>query len=160
MLVLRNTVHWCCCFVNPSSTRRTTWITCRSFSKFSPRPLGFGMHFQSLLSPLLKMPRMVLLSSLLCWELGTNLPGEWLSFWHVTSKQFWFWFWCTPPDFKQFNLFNLVYVHMWLIFLEFLFKGIGSLNTQVSYLEFSVTGLTWECTFWLQSKAKTHCYWF
>ena len=38
------------------------------------------MHFQTLLSPLLKVPRMVLLSSLLWCELGTNLPGpgEWL----------------------------------------------------------------------------------
>ena len=64
---------------------------------FSPRPLGIGMHFQTLLSPLLKVPRMVLLSSLLWWELGTNLPGhgpgEWLSFWRVTNKYFWFWFW-------------------------------------------------------------------
>ena len=46
---------------------------------------------------LLKVPRMVLLSSLLWWELGTSLPGhgpcEWLSFWRVTSKQVWFW----PP---------------------------------------------------------------
>ena len=61
------------------------------------RPLGIGMHFQTLLSPLLKVPRMVLLSSLLWWELGTNLPGhglgEWLSFWRVTSTHFWFWFW-------------------------------------------------------------------
>ena len=31
----------------------------------SPRPLGIGMHFQTLLSPLLKVPRMELLSSLL-----------------------------------------------------------------------------------------------
>ena len=64
---------------------------------FSPRPLGIGMHFQTLLSHLLKVPRMVLLSSLVWWELGTNLPGhapgEWLSFWRVTSKHFWFWFW-------------------------------------------------------------------
>ena len=40
-------------------------------------------HFQSLLSPLLNMPRMVLLTSLLWWELGNSLPGhgpgEWLS---------------------------------------------------------------------------------
>ena len=52
---------------------------------FSPRPLGTGMHFQTLLSPLLKVPRMVVLSSLLWWELGTSLPGpgpgEWLPFW-------------------------------------------------------------------------------
>ena len=57
---------------------------------FSPRPLGTGMHFQTPLSPLLKVPRMVLLSSLLWWELGTSLPvhgpGEWLSFWRVTSN--------------------------------------------------------------------------
>ena len=57
---------------------------------FSPRPLGTGMHFQTLLFPLLKVPRMVLLSSLLWWELGTSLPGhgpgEWLSFWRVTSN--------------------------------------------------------------------------
>ena len=32
---------------------------------FPPRQLGVGMHFQTLLSPLLKVPRMVLLSSLL-----------------------------------------------------------------------------------------------
>ena len=64
---------------------------------FSPIQLGNGMHLQTLLSPLLKVPRIVMLSSLLWWELGTNLPGpgpgEWLSFWRVTSKHFWFWFW-------------------------------------------------------------------
>ena len=53
------------------------------------RPLGIGMHFQSLLSPLLKVPRMELLNSLLWCELGTNLPGHgpgvWLSFLRVTS---------------------------------------------------------------------------
>ena len=42
---------------------------------FPPRPLGIGIHFQTLLSPLLKGPRMVFLSSLLWWELGTSLPG-------------------------------------------------------------------------------------
>ena len=61
---------------------------------FSPRPLGIGMHFQTLLSPPLKVLRMVLLSSPLWWELGTCLPGhgpgEWLLFGRVTSKQFWF----------------------------------------------------------------------
>ena len=66
-----------------------------------PRPLGIGMHFQTLLSPLLKVPRMVLLSSLLWWELGTSLPGrgprERLGFWRVTSKQFRFWFWFRVP---------------------------------------------------------------
>ena len=29
---------------------------------FSPRPLGIGMHFQTLISPLLKVPRIELLS--------------------------------------------------------------------------------------------------
>ena len=42
---------------------------------FPPRPLGIGIHFETLLSPLLKVPRMVLLSSLLWLELGTSLPG-------------------------------------------------------------------------------------
>ena len=69
--------------------------------KCTPTRLGIEMHFQTLSSPLLKVPRMVLLSSLLCWELGTNLPGhgpgEWLSFWRVTSKHFWFWL---PPLLK------------------------------------------------------------
>ena len=57
-------------------------------------------QFQTLLSPLLKVHRMVFLSSLLWWELGARLPGhgsgEWLSFRRVTSKQFWVaveWFW-------------------------------------------------------------------
>ena len=54
------------------------------------------MHFQAFLSPLLKASRLELLNILLWWELGTNLPGpcpvELLSFWHVTSKQFWFWY--------------------------------------------------------------------
>ena len=42
---------------------------------FPPRYLEIGMHFQTLLSPLLKVPRKVLLSSLLWWQLGTNFPG-------------------------------------------------------------------------------------
>ena len=57
---------------------------------FPPRSLRIGMHLQTLLSPLLKVPRMELLNSLLWWELGTNLPGPgpgvWMSFWHVTSN--------------------------------------------------------------------------
>ena len=66
---------------------------------FPPRPLGIVIHFQTLLSPLMKVPRMMLLSSLLWWELGTSLPGpgpgpgEWLSFWRVINKQFCFWIW-------------------------------------------------------------------
>ena len=41
-----------------------------------PRALEIGMHFQTLLSLLLKVPRMELPSSLLWWELGINLPGH------------------------------------------------------------------------------------
>ena len=44
-----------------------------------------------------KMQRIVLLSSLLWWELGTNSlitgPGEWLSFRRFTSKLSWSWSW-------------------------------------------------------------------
>ena len=50
----------------------------------SPRLSGIGMHSPILWSHLLKMQRIVLLSSHLWWELGTNSlitgPGEWLSF--------------------------------------------------------------------------------
>ena len=64
---------------------------------FFPQIIRDWNALQTLSSPLLKVSRMVLLSSLLWWELGTSLPGyspgEWLSFWCVTSKQFWFWFW-------------------------------------------------------------------
>ena len=45
----------------------------------------------------LKMQRIVLLSSLLWWELGTNSlitgPGEWLSFRRFISKLSWSWSW-------------------------------------------------------------------
>ena len=45
----------------------------------------------------LKLQRIVLLSSLLWWELGTNSlitgPGEWLSFRRFTSKLSWSWSW-------------------------------------------------------------------
>ena len=48
----------------------------------------------------LKMQRIVLLSSLLWWELGTNSlitdPGEWLSFRRFTSKLSWSWSWNGP----------------------------------------------------------------
>ena len=57
---------------------------------FSPTPLGIGMYFQTLSSPLLKVPMIVLL---LWWELGTDLPGPGPGEWRVTSKHFWFWFW-------------------------------------------------------------------
>ena len=61
----------------------------------SPRLSGIGMPSPILWSHLLKMQRIMLLSSLLWWELGTNSlitgPGEWLSFRHFTSKLSWSW---------------------------------------------------------------------
>ena len=67
----------------------------------SPRLSGIGMPSPILWSHLLKMQRIVLLSSLLWWELGTNSlitgPGEWLSFRRFTSKLSWSWSspcWC------------------------------------------------------------------
>ena len=59
----------------------------------SPRLRGIGMPSPILWSHLLKMQRIVLLSSLLWWELGTNSlitgPGEWLSLRRFTSKLSW-----------------------------------------------------------------------
>ena len=56
---------------------------------------GIGMHSPILWSHLLKMQMLVLLSSLLWWELGTSSlitgPGEWLSFRRFTSKLSWSW---------------------------------------------------------------------
>ena len=64
----------------------------------SPRLSGIGMPSPILWSHPLKMQRIVLLSSLLWWELGTNSlitgPGEWLSFRRFTSKLSWSWSWC------------------------------------------------------------------
>ena len=85
----------------PISLPKIAYLSPRKYHMyaFSPRPLGIGIHFQTRLSPLLKVLRMVLLSPLLWWKLGTSLPGpgpgpgEWLWFWRVTIKQFWFWFW-------------------------------------------------------------------
>ena len=61
----------------------------------SPRLSGTGMPSPILWSHPLKMQRIVLLSSLLWWELGTNSlitgPGEWLSFRRFTSKLSWSW---------------------------------------------------------------------
>ena len=63
----------------------------------SPRLSGIGMPSPILWSHLLKMQMIVLLSSLLWWELGTNSlitgPGEWLSFRRFTSKLSWSWSW-------------------------------------------------------------------
>ena len=62
----------------------------------SPRLSGIGMPSPILWSHLLKMQRIVLLSSLLWWEQGTNSlitgPGEWLSFRRFTSKLSWSWY--------------------------------------------------------------------
>ena len=59
----------------------------------SPRLSGIGMPSPILWSHPLKMQRIVLRSSLLWWELGTNSlitgPGEWLSFRRFTSKLSW-----------------------------------------------------------------------
>ena len=61
----------------------------------SPRLSGIGMPSPILWSHLLKMQRIVLRSSLLWWELGTNSlitgPGEWLSIRRFTSKLSWSW---------------------------------------------------------------------
>ena len=61
----------------------------------SPRLSGIGMPSPIFWSHLLKMQRIVLLSSLLWWELGTNSlitgAGEWLSFRRFTSKLSWSW---------------------------------------------------------------------
>ena len=63
----------------------------------SPRLSGIGMPSPILWSHPLKMQRIVLLSSLLWWELETNSliagPGEWLSFRRYTSKLAWSWSW-------------------------------------------------------------------
>ena len=60
-----------------------------------PRLSGIGMPSPILWSHPLKIQRIVLLSSLLWWELGTNSlitgPGEWLSFRRFTSKLSWPW---------------------------------------------------------------------
>ena len=57
---------------------------------FFSRLSGIGRPFPILWSHPLKMERIVLLSSLLWWELRTNSlitgPGEWLSFRRFTSK--------------------------------------------------------------------------
>ena len=64
---------------------------------FFPRIIRVGMPSLILWSHLLKMQRIVLLSSLLWWELGTNSlitgPGEWLSFRRFTNKLPWSWSW-------------------------------------------------------------------
>ena len=64
---------------------------------FLPRLSGTGMSSPILWSHLLKVQRILLLSSVLWWGLGTNSlitgPGEWLSFRRFTSKLSWSWSW-------------------------------------------------------------------
>ena len=64
----------------------------------SPRLSGIGMPSPILWSHPLKMQRIVLLCSLLWWELGTNSlisgPDEWLSFRRFTSKLSWSCWFC------------------------------------------------------------------
>ena len=64
---------------------------------FFPQIIRIGMPSPILWSHPLKMQRIVLLSSLLWWDLGTNSlitgPGEWLSFRRFTSKLSWSWSW-------------------------------------------------------------------
>ena len=68
----------------------------------SPRLSGIGMPSPILWSHLLKTQRIVLLSSLLWWELGTNSlitgPGEWLPFRRFASKLSWSWSWFLLPE--------------------------------------------------------------
>ena len=75
----------------------------------SPRLSGIGMPSPILWSHPLKMQRIVLLSSLLWWELGTNSlitgPGEWLSFRRFTSKLSWSWSWA-PSKVATGTIFN------------------------------------------------------
>ena len=90
----------------------------------SPRLSGIGMPSPILWSHPLKMQRIVLLSSLLWWELGTNSlitgPGEWLSFRRFTSKLAWSWSWSFVSSPRNSSL-NVVFtlsksnVNLWLI---------------------------------------------
>ena len=77
----------------------------------------------------LKMQRIVLLSSLLWWELGTNSlitgPGEWLSFRRFTSKLSWSWpvLKCLLPKHLLPNpasCINTIYFHIPVVFCFFL----------------------------------------
>ena len=88
----------------------------------SPRLSGIGMPSPILWSHPLKMQRIVLLSSLLWWELGTNSlitgPGEWLSFRRFTSKLSWSWW---PGEHL---LLNLVHSEKVCFFCYFYLLGI------------------------------------
>ena len=70
----------------------------------SPRLSGIGMLSPILWSHLLKLQRIMLQSSLLLWELGTNSlitgPGEWLLLRRFTSKLSWSWSWFKSVVYK------------------------------------------------------------
>ena len=71
----------------------------------SPRLSEIGMPSPILWSHPLKMQRIVLLSSLLWWELATNSlstgAGKWLSFRRFTSKLSWSWSWDSSRNIEQ-----------------------------------------------------------
>ena len=81
----------------------------------SPTLSGIGMPSPILWSHLLKMQRIVLLSSLLWWELGTNSPitgpSEWLSFRRFTSELSWSWRKCFILSTGKFNSTFIIIVH-------------------------------------------------
>ena len=83
----------------------------------SPRLSGIGMPSPILWSHPLKMQRIVLLSSLLWWELGTNSlitgPGEWLSFRRFTSNY-------PDPDVDCFRLYMFGSMYLWSKWLQWI----------------------------------------
>ena len=80
----------------------------------SPRLSEIGMSSPILWSHSLKMQRIVLLSSLLWWELGTNSlitgPGEWLSFRRFTSKLSWSWSCCPPSKGRFYHCLSFYFI--------------------------------------------------
>ena len=90
----------------------------------APRLSGIGMTSPILWSHPLKMQRIVLLSSLLWWELETNSlitgHGEWLSFRRFTSKLSWSLSWSESSlgahHFVAFVVLWLIFVcHYWAV---------------------------------------------
>ena len=105
----------------------------------SPRLSGIGMPSPILWSHPLKMQRIVLLSSLLWWELGTNSlitgPGEWLSFRRFTSN------YPDYPDpdhvflkYRHFFFFNPFTEPRWESFITIWYiRGVSKKNVHWSY---------------------------
>ena len=100
----------------------------------SPRLSRIGMPSPILWSHPLKMQRIVLLSSLLWWELGINSlitgPGEWLSFRRFTSKLSWSWSWIRAT-----MLIILIVITIILILITTLFQEdkIFGINASLTY---------------------------